>query len=112
LEDLGEENVVIFITIWNILRPFGIIYGRLVPIPSLWSFGIFSPFWYVCTKKNLATLAISNERFNKMYICSTICRFYKIKVQQYVVATNYFVTFDNLEFYNLVFDSETERVRT
>jgi hypothetical protein len=23
---------------------------------SLWSFGIFFPFWYVCIKKNLATM--------------------------------------------------------
>jgi hypothetical protein len=37
-------------TIWNILGPFGIIYG------ILWSFGIFFSFWYVWTKKNLATL--------------------------------------------------------
>jgi hypothetical protein len=36
--------------IWNILRPYGIIYGRL------WSFGIFFLIWYVLTKKDLATL--------------------------------------------------------
>jgi hypothetical protein len=42
--------------IWNILRPFGIC--------NLQPFGIvcghlvhFFPFWYVWTKKNLATLA-------------------------------------------------------
>jgi hypothetical protein len=38
------------------LRPFGIMYGRLVyavfgPLPS-----IFFPFWYVWTTKNLASL--------------------------------------------------------
>jgi hypothetical protein len=27
---LGMENVSIFVTIWNILRPFGIFYGNLV----------------------------------------------------------------------------------
>jgi hypothetical protein len=27
---LGIDNVVICLTIWNILRPFGTIYGRLV----------------------------------------------------------------------------------
>jgi hypothetical protein len=31
---------------------------------SLWSFGIFFPFWYVGTKKNLATLA---TRFQSNY---------------------------------------------
>jgi tetrahydromethanopterin S-methyltransferase subunit E len=30
LEGLGMGNVVIFLTIWNILWPFGIIYGRSV----------------------------------------------------------------------------------
>jgi hypothetical protein len=28
---------------------------------SLWSFGIFSPFWYVSTTKNLATLVNTYE---------------------------------------------------
>jgi hypothetical protein len=28
---------------------------------SLWSFGIFSPFWYVCTEKHLATLVLLNS---------------------------------------------------
>jgi hypothetical protein len=36
-------------TVWNILQTFGI-------INSLWSFGTFFPFWYVWSKKNLATL--------------------------------------------------------
>jgi hypothetical protein len=42
-----------FMTVWNILRPFCF---------NLWPFGIvcghlvFFPFWYVWTKKNLATL--------------------------------------------------------
>jgi hypothetical protein len=29
---------------------------------SLWSFGIFSRFWYVCVKKNLATLFSTGPR--------------------------------------------------
>jgi hypothetical protein len=52
---LGMEKVGIFYdhfeyftAIWYILWPFG--------IRSLWSFGKFFPFWYVETKKNLATL--------------------------------------------------------
>jgi hypothetical protein len=49
----------------NILRPFGIIYGHLVQRMavwySLWSFGILFPFWYVLTKKNLATLLQSQQ---------------------------------------------------
>jgi hypothetical protein len=40
--------------------PFGIFYGNLEYFMaiwySLWSFGIFFPFWYVWTNKNLATL--------------------------------------------------------
>jgi autonomous glycyl radical cofactor GrcA len=28
---------------------------------SFWSFGIFSPFWYVFTKKNLAALVAASE---------------------------------------------------
>jgi hypothetical protein len=47
LEGLGMENV-------------GIFYGHLVKCMAVWcslcSFGIFFPFWYVGTKKNLATL--------------------------------------------------------
>jgi hypothetical protein len=42
----------------NILRPFGVIYGLLVYIvcgPLLY----FFTFWYVWTKKNLATLLIT-----------------------------------------------------
>jgi hypothetical protein len=43
-----------------VLWPSGIIYSHLVKFMfvwySLWSFGIFFPFWYVWTKKNLATL--------------------------------------------------------
>jgi hypothetical protein len=38
--------------IWNILRSFGICYGRLV------IFGIFSPVLVYCVKKNLATLRL------------------------------------------------------
>jgi hypothetical protein len=52
---LGMEKVGIFYdhleyftVIWYILGPFGIV--------PMWPFGIFFPFWYVETKKNLATL--------------------------------------------------------
>jgi hypothetical protein len=37
-----------FMPIWNILPPFGIGYGDLV---LLWQFGIFSPFWYIVSRK-------------------------------------------------------------
>jgi hypothetical protein len=54
LEGLGIENDVIFYghleyftATWYNLQPFGIVCG---------SFGVFFPFWYVWTKKNLATL--------------------------------------------------------
>jgi hypothetical protein len=40
-------------TIWNILWPFGITYGLLVNFVVNW---YFFTFWYVWTKKNLATL--------------------------------------------------------
>jgi hypothetical protein len=45
---------------WNILWPLGILVGYLVYFNAIWyslsSFGIFFPFWYVWTEKNLATL--------------------------------------------------------
>jgi hypothetical protein len=40
-------------TIWNILRPFDIIYSLLVQFVAIWY--IFR-FWYFWTKNNLATL--------------------------------------------------------
>jgi cellobiose-specific phosphotransferase system component IIC len=52
------EIVVIFRIIWNILWPFGIMYG------SLWLFGIFFPFWYVWTKKNLATVVQNESKYD------------------------------------------------
>jgi hypothetical protein len=39
------KMLVYFMTIWNMLRPFGIFCVHLE---------CFSPFWYVWTKKNLA----------------------------------------------------------
>jgi hypothetical protein len=48
---LEWKMMVYLIRIWNILVYFGAI-GY-----SLLSFGISFPSWYVCTKKNLATLA-------------------------------------------------------
>jgi hypothetical protein len=47
---LKKKMLVCFVTVLNILRPFGIFYWHLV---TLWSFGIF---FTRCTKKNLATL--------------------------------------------------------
>jgi hypothetical protein len=47
---------VYFVTIWHILRRIGIMYIHMSVWYILWSFGIFFPFWYVWTKKNLATL--------------------------------------------------------
>jgi hypothetical protein len=46
----GKRSHAYLKTVWNILRPFSIVWY------SLWSFGIFFLFWYVWTKKNLATL--------------------------------------------------------
>jgi hypothetical protein len=34
---------------------------------SLWSFGIFFPFWYVWTKENLATLLPNGKFANQKY---------------------------------------------
>jgi hypothetical protein len=33
---------------------------------SLWSFGIFFPFWYIWTEKNLATLIRNETKQRKM----------------------------------------------
>jgi hypothetical protein len=41
---------------------------------SLWSFGIFFPFWYVSTKKNLATLVRTTEIFARGQFCSARAR--------------------------------------
>jgi hypothetical protein len=52
---LEWKMLVYIMTVWNILRPFGIMY--VWPFCyKLWSFGIFFPLWYVWTKKYLATL--------------------------------------------------------
>jgi hypothetical protein len=36
LEGLGIKKLVYFMAIWNILRPFGIFYGHLEYITSVW----------------------------------------------------------------------------
>jgi hypothetical protein len=46
---------VVCMTIWNILRSFGIIYDRLVEIVVNC---FFQPSWYVWTTKNLATQSL------------------------------------------------------
>jgi hypothetical protein len=47
-----------FITTWYSIWMFGIVCGPVV---------YFSPFWYVWTKKHLATLSPSTKRLNKSY---------------------------------------------
>jgi hypothetical protein len=42
---------------------------------SLWSFGIFFPFWYVWTKKNLATMVCRENNALKLNLA-------EVKVQQ------------------------------
>jgi hypothetical protein len=42
-----------FMDIWHNVWQFGMVYGHLV---------YFFPFWYVWTKKNLATLAANDRR--------------------------------------------------
>jgi hypothetical protein len=70
LEGLGMENVVIFMTIWNILLPFGIIYGRLVCIHSnlvyFCRYGMF-----LDQDKNLATLVSEAKRETKRFVAET-----------------------------------------
>jgi hypothetical protein len=49
------KMLVYFKTIWNILRPFGIIYGRSIyQFVVIWC--IFSQFGTIGPNKNLATL--------------------------------------------------------
>jgi hypothetical protein len=69
------SHLVYFIDIWYTLWPFGILYSHLVYFIAIWytllpfiimyvwpfgvvcgPCGIFFPFWYVWTKKHLATL--------------------------------------------------------
>jgi hypothetical protein len=56
LEGLATKDVGIFMDIWSILQPFGILYGLLVYFMVIWyifsRFGMFAP-------KNLATLVLS-----------------------------------------------------
>jgi hypothetical protein len=53
---LEWKMFVYFMTIWNILLPFGIIYGLLVKFVIIWY--IF-PILHVWTMKNLATLVMT-----------------------------------------------------
>jgi hypothetical protein len=62
LEGHGMGNVAN-----EILGSFGIFYGH-----SLWSFGIFFPFWCDCTQKNLATLHTSYV----IGICTYVCTYF------------------------------------
>jgi hypothetical protein len=66
-------SLVYFMSVWYILWQFGIFYGSLVYFMAvwytgrLWPFGIYFPFWYVWTKKNLANLgswALTKESSN------------------------------------------------
>jgi hypothetical protein len=50
---LKWKMLLYFMIVWDILWPFGMMYSSFCC--SLWSFGTFFPFWYVWTKKNLAT---------------------------------------------------------
>jgi hypothetical protein len=48
LEDHGMENVVIYLDLWNILRPLGIYHG----IYLFYSYLIyFTQLWYIATRK-------------------------------------------------------------
>jgi hypothetical protein len=51
--------LVYFMSIWSILRPFGVFYGHLVHFTR---FGTFEPIMVFCIKKNLATLVGIAER--------------------------------------------------
>jgi hypothetical protein len=60
MEDVGVfcGHLVYSVAICCILCPFGILCGQWY---ILWPFGtIFSPFWYVVPRKNLATLMIED----------------------------------------------------
>jgi hypothetical protein len=57
---LEWKMLLYFLTVCNILRPFGII---IYASYSLWWLGIFFTFWHVWTKKHLATLRGSVRPF-------------------------------------------------
>jgi hypothetical protein len=52
---------------------------------SLWSFGHFFPFWYVWTKKNLATLAKTNtiESGSVRSVSRRVATFFLMKCTKY-----------------------------
>jgi hypothetical protein len=58
----GRWNGKFYYIVW----PFGIFFGHLVYFMAVWyslrSLGIFFLFWYVWTKKNLATLIETRRR--------------------------------------------------
>jgi hypothetical protein len=56
------KMLVYFMTIWKILRPLGYNFIRY----SLWSLGIFFPFWYVWANKNLSFLT----ELTQIYFCA------------------------------------------
>jgi hypothetical protein len=56
---LEWKILVYFMTIWNILLPFGIMYGHLVQFVVIWY--IFPQFSMFGPRKNLATLSSSKN---------------------------------------------------
>jgi hypothetical protein len=52
--NFGRKMLAYIMTIWNILRPFGVIYGRFVINCDYLVY--FFLLWYVLAKKNLTTL--------------------------------------------------------
>jgi hypothetical protein len=101
------KKVLIFLTIWNILRPFGIIYCRLVFFVVVWymyfsHIGMFGPRkiwqpWYrpvIC----IANFLIADPRshttigqFYDQYFCGKLMFFYKNNVIIIFVCLTYVI---------------------
>jgi hypothetical protein len=59
-------------TIWYILRPFGIFCGHLGYFMVIWY--IFHPVLVCCTKKNLATLLTTTPALRAVVKSEVVCR--------------------------------------
>jgi hypothetical protein len=59
------EDLVYFMVIWCILRPFGICYGHLVYLVAIWY--IF-PALVCCIENNLATLGLRAQATGLMRV--------------------------------------------
>jgi hypothetical protein len=75
--------------IWYSLGPFGVFDGHLKHFLVIWYIYVFFPFWYVRSKKNLATLPATllhttrptSLKWGLAYVCSGIPCGHRVRQQ-------------------------------